>query len=689
MAASLRRLHSLAVSHPNPGLCKRLLSPLTLPLWALATWKRAKPTLVETICKPAQELLTIYLKLAPAPELILLLVQGLGYGGGFDQKNAEWVYHGTTSEINIVDTRQRLGAPNQAASQLTLVDIDFKVTKLSDLIAPNFSDAHIATAFLDLLNRWMKSARKLKGSEILVKQDEDEHQDPLSQVIELKVLQAMMEKFPDNLATQPKHILHLVSEILAGSDPESSNKDDDEVTSVALSLLNMIITVPGFQKSRVNPTILSSIESSLDRLSHTPSSEMSKTANNLRLLLLYRDELVDPTSNPNVSAPTDRQVEDRKTYNLAISYVTNSTNPPPVRAEGLSLIASLITSQSPILDIPGILALLSSLISDSDEYIYIRAITVYTLLTSSHPLAVTEELIEHFIDIKERRSVDERLRFAEALSQVIERLGQTFTGQVAQEVSDGLLAVASRRGHRPKTLAKQERDVQIEERKRKEADEVWGGKVPDFSDPNENEEEKKRNEILEKIVEGWESRKGEEDVRVRTSALSVLRRGMEINVLGMGSVVVNKVVELAMGVLQMEKGVEKGILRRAAVLVVLGFVAALEGMREKRGDSGGMGFGSKAREDVKGTLRYVVATDEDGLVVQHAKDVLESLENWEVGSLVEPLEGEGAKGELGLGGGTGEFKLRGLVVNPERGLVQEVEEGKGEVKGRPRIEEIE
>ncbi|KAK3997079.1 hypothetical protein QBC44DRAFT_107130 [Cladorrhinum sp. PSN332] len=686
LATSLRRLHALTVSHPNPGLCKRLLSPLLLPFWALGTWKDAKPTLTKSICTPALELLNIYMKLAPSPDLILFLVRGLGYNGGFDQKNPEWIYQQTADEgISIVDTKQRLGNQNQqpAVSQIPLEDVDTKSTKLLDLIASNSSDADISVAFLELLKRWLRSARKIKGSaDIIIKQEEKEHdnqQDPFTQMTELKVLQAMMEKFPEKFATQPKAILALAGEILSSASVDSD--EDDEIISIALSLLNMIVTVPGFQKSRVKPDVLSSIESSLDRLSKSGSSDTSKTANNLRLLLLYRDELDDPSDVPITSAPTDRQVEDRKTYNLAISYVSNSSHPPPVRVEGLSLVGSLITSNSPILDIPGILALLSSLISDSEEYVFLKAISTYTLLATSHPKAVATELLDHFVDPKERKSVDERLRFAEALSQVVERLGETFTGPAAKQVGEGLLQIAGRRAYRPKTKEKQEREAKIQLRNNKEADEAWGGKVPDFSDEM-TPEEKERNEILEKIVEGWESKRGEEDVRVRTSALAVLRKGLETNMLGLGVEVVNRAVEVCLGVLQIERELEKGILRRAAVLLVLGFVEGLKG--KGVGEEGKMGFGRKARGDLLGVLKYVSATDEDGLVKRHAGDVVESLENWEVGRLVTPLE-EQVFGGLRLGGG-----LRGLAVNPERRVIEEIEEAEEEGKKvRPRIEEVE
>ncbi|KAK0673466.1 hypothetical protein QBC41DRAFT_394309 [Cercophora samala] len=675
LVTALRRLKSLVVSHPNQGLSKRLLSPLLPSLWALSTWKSAGSELSDKVCGPASELLKIYLKLAPSPELVLYLIKNLGYVGGYSQQSPEWVYKETgKNEIGIVEAKPRIGG-TPTAPQITMEDIETKITKCLDLVTTTMSDADIIGAFLELLKRWFKAARQSRGGNVLIKEESEESRDPLEQLIEIKTLQSMMEKVPDKFVTQPRRILDLVSEILASSAALSEDEDnEEEVTGVALSLLNMIVTVPGFQKSRVNPDTLSLIETSLDKLSKSPT-DTGKTANNLRLLLLYRDQIDDPSESL-PSAPTDRQIEDRKTYSLAISYITAPDSPPPVRSEGLHLIGTLITSHSPVLDIPGILVMLSSLISDSDEYIYLRIIKLYTLLAASHPKAVTNDLLDQFIDPKETHSVDARQRFAEALSQVIERLGETFTGDLAQRVGDGLLSVAGRRAHRPKTEARQAREAKLQERKNKEAADAWGGAVPDFSDPM-TPEEKARNEILENIVEGWESKRGSEDIRIRASALGVLGTGMEVNIRGLGVRVVNTAVELGVSILQMERGVEVGILRRAAVMMVNEFVKGLD----REGEGGlGFGFGEKAREDVMRTLGWVRDTDGDGLVRRQAGDVLESLEAWGVRRLVRRGEEEEGRREGGMG------MLRGLVVNPVERVNPDV---KSEVGGRPRIEEME
>lgn len=687
----------LTASHPNPGLSKRLLGPLLLPLWALSSWPNPQKELNEQICTPALELLQIFLKLAGSSVILLDLVGNLGYIGGQNPKSPEWVYKETDNgEIQIVDIRHRIGNYGGNSQQISLQDMDYRIPKLMELVTSSFSDADISVVFLQLLEKWLNSSKRSKSNGIIIKEEAEHASDPIAQLTEIRLLQAMMQRFPDKLATQPKHILKLVDQILAGQDDLG---DEEEVLAVALSLLNMIITAPGFQKSKADPETISSIEASLEKLSKNTNindTGLTQTATNLLLLLRYRDELHDPTEIPTetTTARTTRQIEDRKTYSLAISYITQSDSPPPVRSEGLNLIQTLITAQSPVLDIPGILVLMSSLMHDPEDYIYLRVIKIFTLLASKHPKAVTKEILSHYIDAKETEPVDSRLRFGEALLQVVERLGETFTGEVAQEVGDALLSIASRRGRRPKTEARQKKDERLREMKKKNNQNNLDDMMDDEDGDEElTPEEKARQEILAKIVTGWESHRGTEDVRIRASAISILSSAIETNIAGLGPTLLSTAVDLSINILQLETEMEKGILRRAAVLLVLSFVRALDKAREE-GRKLGIGFGINAQEDVKRTLGYVARTDNDGLVRQHAEDVIESLGNWEVRRLVggENADGGGRGGGFGIGvGGGGLTKLAGLVVDPERSASFAAATGGdgSRIGSHPRIEEIE
>lgn len=665
LSLAVRRLETLVVSHPNPSLCKRLLRQVLLPLWTISSWPDLGTKTNEELCAPAMDLLKIFLRLGVSSELIHFIIRNLTFTGPAGTVLPAWSYKATADgRLCIVAPRQLPGQSPQG-SLINLEDIDAKLGLLLELLETTASELDISSVFLDLFKTWLApKARTVPGQVLVQETDDKPDEDPLVRVIEIKCLQSMMEKLPSKVVSRSDHALELASQILGDSEATTGG---DESIPVALSLLNLVITAPRFKKANVSPDVLRLLETSLERLGRDPGSDVAGTARNLGLLLRYRDEV--EVAPPTTSGPTEKQIEDRKTYNLAISYIGQLDSPPPVRMEGLNLLSTLIQAHSPVLDIPAVFVLMSTLLSDEEDYINLKVIKVFTQLADKHPKSVVQELLDHYVDANEKASLNTRLRFGEALTQVIERLGETFTGEVAQKVANALLSTAGRRGHRPKTEAKQAREERARKLKRKEADDAWGGEAPGL-DEDETEEEKARNEMIGRIVEGWESKRGAEDVRIRASALSIFATGMETNVAGLGPSTVSTAVDLCTNILTVEPEMEKGILRRAAVLLILDFVRALDKAKQERRRLG-FSLAGQSREDIMRILQYVADVDNDGLVKQHARDVVESLQNWEMASFVPDSRD--------LGGPT-LTKLAGLSVNPD--LSQRSGSG-------PRIEEIE
>ncbi|KAG6360729.1 hypothetical protein INS49_011794 [Diaporthe citri] len=642
LAQALFRLQALLISHPNPSLSKRLLHPVILPLWALASPVRPEAHCEERYCQPAQNLLRIYFKLATEPQRIDNVIQNLLFNGNLEG-DLRWRFRDTVGgDIEVIKPRD---AVDDDAAHHKWTDIEPKVESLIDLIKSVCSAEDVSSIFTELFGRWF-SANAKKTDAVLLTKVSEAKEDPVNQLIQVKMLQRMMDSFPSQLAAGSDSILRMVEPILK----QGADEGDDETVPVALSLLNIVVTAPNFLKARTDKTLVQSIESSLGRLGNADLGSSSATARNLALLLKFRDELDDPSERP--SAPTSRQIEDRKTYDLALSYITQADSPPPVRAEGLNLLQSLVVENSSVLDIPATLVLMSSLLQDDDDYINLRLIKMYTQLANRHPKTVTKDLVEHFVDADEKANVDLRLRFGEALLQVIERLGEMFTGDTARQVGEALLATAGRRVYRPKTEQKQQREEKLRLMKQKRAEKEWGGEVPDLvSDEEETEEGRANKEILTQIISGWDSKKGSEDVRIRGSALSILAVGIETNIAGVGSTSFCQ-----------------------PVLVILAFVRALNNAKEN-GRRLGFGLTEESQEDIKRVLSYVASTDNDGLVKQHASDVVESLDNWRLGSLVSQVPEQAPGMTL--------TRLAGLSVDPEGAPFAE------RTSSRPRIEEIE
>ncbi|KXH58136.1 hypothetical protein CSAL01_10617 [Colletotrichum salicis] len=660
---TLRRMSSMINSTPYPAQTKRILDPVVAQLWAISCQSKGNKRTEDRYSKPSRSLFHTFLKLSVSVSKLHEVVENLLYQGEYT-KMPQWRYQ-STPDGDLQICAVPLGQGSQVP-ELDWAEIQTRSEALIRLLTASCTPEETSTFFLELLGRWFQSTITGRKPEILTKLEDSQAQDDIKQLLEITILQKMLEKIPDKLISRVTQVAELVAQIL---DPSGLQDQSDDIIAVALSLFNLVITAPSFKKSNLKAEVLQALETSLAKLGAAGRPEVSSTAKNLTLLLRYR-EAIDPTEE-GAFVPTDKQIEDRRTYKLALEYITQADNPPPIRSEGINLLSGLVASDSSVLDVQATLVLLSSLLQDSEDFINLRVVKLLTQLANKHPKATTQEILEHYLDSKETSSTDVRLRFGEALVQVIERLGETFAGDVAKRVSETLLSIAGRRGHRPKTEAKQSREKRLQDMKKKQAEDAWGGDVPDLSD-DLTEEELAKNEILTQIVEGWESKRGSEDVRMRASALSIFSVCLETNIAGIGLDLVSIAMDLCINVLALEREIEKGIIRRAAILVVLGFVKALDSAKQS-GRKLGFGLTDQSREDITRTLKYVAVTDNDGLVQQHARDVIESLENWQLSSMV------------ASGFNTGEPSIRrlaGLTIDQDRSLPSVNTK-------RPRIEEIE
>lgn len=670
LALALRRLTALLNAHPNPGLTGRLLAPLLLPLWTLSSWPEADKACVESFCHPSKTLLQIYLKISGSTEKYSLVVNNLLCNGSDLSDDAHWTY-GSSGDSSITVKRHR-GRSATLVPELNWAILENKSKSFTELLQTTASESDTSKLFLRLFEYAFK--RQDRSDEVKVTMALGDDEDPALRIVQSKVLQAMLDKIPDRLIADSKGMLKLSERILAEFCDLPDNIDS---ASVALSLVNIVITAPSFQKTEADGKLLSSIEVSLDKITKDNHPDISQTARNLSLVLRYRDEIDDPSERP--TAPTDRQVEDRKTYNLALSYITQADSPPPVRSEGLNLISGLIRSSSSILDIQGVVVLLSSLLADEEDYINLRVMKLFVQLAEKHPKSVVKELLEHYADANEEANVDTRLRFGEAILQVIQRLGDTFSNEIASQVAESLLSIAGRRGHRPKTEEKQAREERLRARQNRAAKTAWGGQVPDLSEDinaaeqERTKEEKKRDEVLAQILQGWESKRGSEDVRVRSSALSIFLVGLETNIAGIGATLVEGSVDLCVSILTIESEPEKAILRRAAIVLILTFVKALAEAREQRRRLG-FGLTNASREHIVQILGYVAQTDNDGLVQQHARDVVESLQNWQVTAMLPEKQEDDAPIFTGIAGlGVNLPKLEDHGAQRPKPLIEEIE----------------
>ncbi|KAH7397816.1 hypothetical protein BKA64DRAFT_600801 [Cadophora sp. MPI-SDFR-AT-0126] len=676
----LHRLFTLLTSHPHPSLSKRLLRPVLLPLWALSSWRHRSDQIEKRYREPARKLLQILIQLSPDQtdvssqagppstfNLLTNILQNLTFKGKAKAGQAGWTYSSDdVGEIFIEEVKA--SAPDAIKGPFDDVEIglstDAFISLLQDM--PDVK-SDISKLFMSLCKKWLSNTTIANKPHIVTHLsgvNEGTEEDIETSFIEVTVMRKMMTSFPENLVEDSRQVLDLVNGILQDF---SANSDlGEETVAVAMSLLNMVLTSPSFRMTEELESCLASIETSLNSISRK-RLDVSSTAQNILMLLKFRYTLNDQ-EDVNMSTPADRQVEDKKSYGLAMSYLTATDSPPPVRAQGLEILSSLIRSSSPILDIPALLVLFSSLLQDNEEYIYLRTIKSFIQLSQKHPKSVMKDLIDQYVDPQEESELDQRLRLGEALLQVIQSNYLAFVGDTSKFICEGLLFIAGRRGYRPKTEQQQIKKNKLKRKQDNEADEAWGGEVPQLDDilGTETQED---NELLAQIVAGWESKRGQEDIRIRASAVSILGSGIEANIEGIGSRLISTAVDMCIHILTLEPEPEKGILRRSAILLIISFVKALDSARSE-GKKLSFGFVGQSLDDVRRVLEYIESTDTDGLVRQHAKDVIESLEAWQINALIRPQNER-----------TDIKELAGLKITP-----QGIQDTSGRV--RPRIEEI-
>ena len=680
---ALTRLSALGSARAYSSSTNRLIAPLELPLWGLTCFLEGTETAGSD--QPFR-LLSAYLKaFAGAKGLIRLADHFLWTG-------PKWTYRrGPCGNVQICQRSENSGLNSDVVDLLHQINLRVKIfLRFSE---PDIvSDDELSDVFLHVTKKWLfVGSGSDKESSIALGKNSG---DPVSALVYAKIAQEMLDKCKESIAARPEKIVLLVQQLLDAfinkenerikqrikaskpslaslsfigrdldKDPE---QDSTELVSVALSLVSGILTTSDLTPSPETVSLLTALRSSLSQLQSLHESLPSSVIMTVTNVSALIDVLVSPSS----STPTtkgkraDPYASDRKAQSLALTYLTDSQT--PIRTEGISLLDSLIAKASPVLDIPSTGILLLSLLQDEDEFVYLAAVKSLGLLASRHSRTVVRTLVEKYVDHEEDMGLDQRLRIGEALLKTVESLDKGLQVEAARAVGDGTITVAGRRGRRPKEFESRVKRVKEEEQRRKEAEQAWGGSVPNSEEMEGEDEANKKSEELEKE---WEGNEGEEDVRIRTSALSVLGVTIEKHIKGMGSALVSTAVDLAIDILKLETTTEKAILRRAAIIIIMSLVRALDKADD---DDQGLefGFAGETLKDIVDVLGYIQMTETDSMVVGHIKEVVDDLKTWQFKSLSGMVAREDRNVRFRLEG----KPLAGLSVDPEKSSRSRIEE---------------
>ena len=216
----------------------------------------------------------------------------------------------------------------------------------------------------------------------------------------------------------------IVEDPLDDSGILNDSYDDDEFADMALDLLTTI-TAESVQRDISQQEIIA-LTSCLIPLQFIIKGDSSKDrvkkAKKTASLLKARIDFTKP--------PTDTLPKsDEDIYTQAMEYISDPL--VPVRAQGLSILRDLIFRRSLSVDLDAVLKTFIELLKDEDSYVYLNAIkSIRVLAEIDAPRFIRRSMDEY----ESRTDVDERVRLAEAVTGMITQMGETFTGNIADEI---------------------------------------------------------------------------------------------------------------------------------------------------------------------------------------------------------------------------------------------------------------
>lgn len=226
-----------------------------------------------------------------------------------------------------------------------------------------------------------------------------------------------------------------------------------------------------------NTPLLALIFSKLDSFASSSSTVVPPLAKEAKMVLYLRRA----SSFASVSHPTDSKdstsldplAASRSTYQEALKLLQDPLL--PVRAQGLALLRSLISTRSAFLStdpalLPAVLDIMVQALEDEDSFLYLNAIQGLSSMADVYGKQIVARLVEVYmggqgekswrevgLGEKGRRELDKRLRMGEALVQVVQRAGEALAvfGEFRRRsgfFSSSLLTIIFSHSRRPRPL---------------------------------------------------------------------------------------------------------------------------------------------------------------------------------------------------------------------------------------------
>lgn len=334
--------------------------------------------------------------------------------------------------------------------QEVFLDIDLAVNCFNELLKMLNEPDVIKDLFLSVMNRWVRATgNSMKKEDTL----NENVQNSLLVLVDLKLLEKMNEHFKDDIIRKPQDVLLLVDELLdfcgedaiddkyssiAGATQDSDDEDDEtedpavneesflvqpESSNTFITLLKLLSAVLSSTKPEEligSKTILESITNTLSRYDRNESCQSLKT--NISKILA-RDFVLN-TQEDGDKLKTQKFLLQKAMANLNDSSV-------PIRAHGLYELRSLIEQKSPLLETELVLNLHIKQLHEQDPFIYLNAIKGLVSLCQVQPEKSMEFLLDFYRNENRKHCLDDLLRVGEVLMNYIMDSGELFSGKSA------------------------------------------------------------------------------------------------------------------------------------------------------------------------------------------------------------------------------------------------------------------
>lgn len=619
LATALHDLELLLSSHPGLLTPERFVKPILASLWGLLSF--SKVTKRSDWYARVSAIFKSYIAVSLDTNILSTLLTGISC-----TSDSRWEFApGSTGGVEI---RQ------SSAKGLDMDSLDAQVSEFVDIIGNAAKETVLNQFFLDILRTWLSRA---------------DEEDPLRMLVITKVLQEMLGRHSDTLVKKPTETLQIVHSVLdeymvycksreettmpaapeaprlamlrniAPAATEETAEDASEraeTAEMALSLVSVILSSSETLFVAPDYVLLSALAPVISYLSSSPI--ISSDLKNIAINLLSLFSLHTPQQHKDKQLPLAEQ--QKEIYSTALSHIRDPL--VPIRAHGLYLLQRLIEERAAPVDVTATTRLLVNMLKDADSYVYLSVIKCLTALTDKHAKTAVFMLLAAYVDDPAELDLDQRLRLGEALLGTVQRLGEILTGELAEEIGACMLVLVSRRRTRF-----EDSGAKLATNKPREEDkqgEVYSDDDMDDEGLLLTESQKAARNVHARIVASWSGAATRtEDLRLRTSSLSILGMAIENNAVGFGMRIVRDAVDVSLSILALEADVGAAILRRAAVLCLGALVKAA---LDRRSDSTAYTILAERANDIRRSLAYTRVADGDGLVREQASVVGENVE---------------------------------------------------------------